>query len=204
MADENPVGRGPFATQDRLADFSKALAGGPDPDRALTADALRFLEGYLRRRFPTIADDDARDIAADAVVGVLRKVAEARVDPEQVPGYLMTAVRHGGIDHIKSARHGREFTVSPEHLPEKFADAEVVAKLERRATVDLVRSALSAVRRSGDATAFRVATCLLDQIETTGDVPSNRRVAELCGLSHTGVAKALERFRAHLRESSGD
>lgn len=205
VPDERGAPRRAPAARDPLAEFSVALVAGREPSRGITSDALHVLGSYIRTRFPTISHDDARDIAGDAVASLLRRMRDAEIDPERVAGYLLTAVRNGGVDHLKRARHQRELSTAPEYLPDTPAsEADVVARLDRGATVKRVRHALLAARSDGDATAYRVAACLLDQIEMTGEQPSSRRLAELCGLSHTGVAKALQRFRAYLDESADE
>jgi hypothetical protein len=79
----------------------------------------------------------------------------------------------------------------------KFGDTARRGKVDtsRNPSGYLVRIALSTAHEAGDTTLVRVVTYLLDEIEQTGGVPSNRAAAEALGLSHTGVANALRRYR---------
>ena len=60
-----------------------------------------------------------------------------------------------------------------------------------------MRNALLGVYQDGDSTTFHIVTFILDQLQRTGEMPSNRQTARACGVSHTAVAKSLERFRRY-------
>ena len=63
-----------------------------------------------------------------------------------------------------------------------------------------VRNAVTARFRA--ARAYRVVVAILDEIQTTGDVPSQRAVGAKLGLSHPAVGKALKRFETYLTDDA--
>ena len=117
----------------------------------------------------------------------------------------MRAAKNGVIDILRTLRAPNAPISVDASVLENVAlsDDDVARLVERRATVEMFAVVLRRARHDGDVTVFRLVTYLLDQADQTGQVPSNRAAAAALGLSHTGVAKALARFRALLSEAMG-
>jgi len=116
--------------------------------------------------------------------------------------YLLRTAEHTAIDHLRrKGRNREEVMLNEEIVNTILTDDEVVAVFERKATAQQVYNVLTQVQQSGDATSFRVATYVFDEIQKTGRMPSNRQSAKACGLSHTAVAKALVRLRTYFSDT---
>jgi len=193
----------PPASSSDINSFAERMARVPgdltDEDYRM---ALGVVGDFLRRRFVGVSQADLDDMVSEVMLRFLRLKEEGRLDASQQPAsYLLRLAQWVALDFLRvRARHQRgEVLLEPDLILEPAGtDDEVAAAIDRAATAHLVRGALERARSAGDVTAFRVATCLLDEAERSGVRPSNRRVAEQLGLSHTGVAKALLRFRSYL------
>ncbi len=51
---------------------------------------------------------------------------------------------------------------------------------------------------------MKVVSYFLEEAEERGQLPSNRAAGEVLGLSHTGVANALRRFKELVDHTGGD
>jgi DNA-directed RNA polymerase specialized sigma24 family protein len=193
----------PVDERDVLGEFAAEVAAGTaDIDPALAAAAMRALLLYLRHRFPGMNGDDLSEATHEAVA---RLAASARVGGVRGTrtggrpgGYLLRTAENLIIDQLRSARWSREQPIPNTLLVDLvLTDDEAARTLDRRATTDMVRHVLSQIQAAGDATAFRVAAHMLDVIQRTGRVPSNRQTALACGVSHTTVADVLQKLRRY-------
>jgi DNA-directed RNA polymerase specialized sigma24 family protein len=186
----------------RLDQAALDLASDVDSPSEEIHRLLAWLTRNLRGRFVgQIAETDLEEIASDAVQRFMTAARQGRVSASGNPsGYLARIAMNAAIDRLR--KDHRMTLVDPSDLVDlggSYAtDDEIAARLDGRADASLIRRALSAARGAGDSTVVRVVTYLLEEIERTGEVPSARAAGAALGLSHTGVAKALERFRAIL------
>jgi DNA-directed RNA polymerase specialized sigma24 family protein len=181
----------------------------PDPavarsDMQLVAsdDNLQFLQRYLKMAYPTLSRQDVEDIAVNVIARLIDRIKSGKWKPvpdqRQINSYLKTGANWAVLDFFRLARRAHEQTVPNEAMRDLvLTDDDAVAALDRAVTTDGVRAALAQIHLSGDVTLFRVVTCLLDEIQRTGERPSNRQIASACGVSHTAVAKALVRLRPY-------
>jgi len=191
------IARDPSATAGFNPLYFAAARFVAAPDALSSADYTELrdaLRRYLASRFPTLTPDDVDDVSAETVERVLAAARRGRVDPKGNPaGYLLRAAHNAAVQRL---RRSRETPTPNWQVPDAVGDDEVASALLRRADATAVRRALAAAYRAEDTTVVRVVTYLLDELEETGVLPSNRRAGADLGLSHTGVAKARERFRA--------
>ena len=184
---------------DPFAQFAASVAKeATEIDPATLQAAMSALHRYLRGKFPVIRADDLDDLAAEAVTRVVAKARTGSIRSHPNPaGYLVRTAEHLALDYLRSARHNRE-VATIEELPEsRLTDAQAAAALDSRANVELVHAVLRRIQCSQDTTLFQITTYLLNEIQQTGVVPSNRKTARACQVSHTAVAKALQRLRNH-------
>lgn len=188
----------PFqAAVKRLLDKPENLSSS---DLALVLGGLR---GYLRRSTVLIDTDEIEDVAMTAILHLIEAARAGRVDTERnAAGYLLRTGRNLAVD-VARGRRGqvlRHTQVPLDELPTSVhpTDDNVARMLDQHATAELVRQGLERAVSEGDATAFKVATFVLDALQDRGELPSSRQVADAIGISHTGVAKALSRFRRYL------
>lgn len=188
---------------DALKQFAESLAAESDVDPATMREALIILCGHLLRKYASISRQDVADVANDAVARVVAKSNAGALRSDLNPTvYLLRTAEHTAIDHLRRKGRNREEVVPHEELVNTIrTDDEAAAVFDRKATAQLVYNALTQVQQSGDATSFRVATYVLDEIQKTGRMPSNRQTAKACGLSHTAVAKALVRLRTYFSDT---
>ena len=159
----------------------------------------RRLQWLVRRRFPGMPLQDAEDVAAETVGKLVQRIRGGKAVPSD--GYVATAVINAAISALREQAR-RPFLLATGDVPERVMDAssddEVAAALEATATAEAVQRALRAVLDEGDQVAFRVVIVALDEAQSRGERPSNRQIAEMLGISHTAVGKALTRFRTRL------
>ncbi|OJF13580.1 DNA-directed RNA polymerase specialized sigma24 family protein [Couchioplanes caeruleus] len=159
-------------------------------------EGFSALRDYLSRRFAgQLGRGDIEDLAADAIAQFLAAARRDLVLADGNPtGYLLRIAMNNGFAMIR--RVGG--TAVLDGIEATLTDTDTAARFDRLATVDVLRRAMVRARLDGDVTAVKVATYLLDQIQQTGETPSNRTTGDALGLSHTGVAKALRRLRGYL------
>jgi len=172
--------------------------GGNSPSTQEVQVLLTWLVAVLGRRFTVLPETDLEEISLDAIVTFGDAARRGKVDASRNPGgYLLRIALNAAVDRLRRVR--RVAPVDPADLvgiaDEYLTDDEVVARLDAGADARRVRRALSTAHRAGDTTIVRVVTYLLDEIQQTGKIPSNRAAAQALGLSHTGVANALRRYR---------
>ena len=186
--------------------LAERLAADPD---ALTgadfAEAIESTRRFLRTRFHFISPEDLDDVTQLVMVRYLKLGEEGKLDPHLNPGsYLLRAAQWTALDYLRQQRQRREVPLDPASFPETAHDDEVSANLDHAATADTVRRALAIAREANDHTAYKVVVTFLDETDRTGSRPSNRAVAAQLDLSHTGVAKALDRFRAYVASAEAE
>jgi DNA-directed RNA polymerase specialized sigma24 family protein len=190
-------------TDDPMLRMVTALITPPrDIPPAVFHAGVAALQSYLQRRYsPPLSSADIKDVAADSVSQLFEASQRGLVhDAGNPTGYLLTIANRKALACIHD--RGRAVTVDS-HAPSRWllTDEAAAARLDRLATVEVVRQAMAAARRDRDATVVRVATYLLDQIQRTGEVPSTRVAAEALGLSHAGVGKAMRRLRDYITDA---
>ncbi len=194
---------------------ARQLAVNPDELSAEQWQALfSGIRGYIGHSFPSLAGpEECEDLAATVVETILRSSRAGRLDPAQKPGaYVLRAARNAAVDRVRRrATAAQHETALPASLLEcvasggsELTDDHVARKLDGAANAAAIRAALSRAKDVGDATTVRVIASLLDGIAETGVAPSNRQLAGIVGVSHTGVAKCLLRFRDHLHWAGFD
>jgi RNA polymerase sigma factor (sigma-70 family) len=174
-----------------------------EPSSLSTAEHQRLVEAirsYLRR---WLSRDEVDDVIADVLLRVFDASHRGRLPVAGNPvGYLLVMARNAAISHLR--RTSREVSAQLVDLIHTSASDDDLARgLECQADAEAVRQALRAAVAAGDQTVVRVVTYVLDHLAELGTMPSNRVVANELGLSHTGVAKALTRFREHLVAAGG-
>jgi len=141
-----------------------------------------------------LSETDANDVGQSVWLRLVEHLPAIR-EPSALPGWLATTTARECLRVLRTSDHElstlEDFTLS---------DAEAVATINSVATVTDVRRILHALAKSQDETLFRIVTHMLNQIQTTGEVPSSRQIAGACGLSHTGVAKALTRLQPYFAD----
>lgn len=158
----------------------------------------------LKRMFPSLAPADAQDITSSTVLNFLQRMSK---DPEsfasiEQPKAYFTRAAINATYHWFAATARRERPAEEDYeinnLP--LSDDRAAAAFESAATALDMRRILSRLAAKEDATLFQILTYMLNETYVTGRAPSNRQVAEACGLSHTGVAKALVRLQPYFQE----
>jgi hypothetical protein len=198
------------ADDDPLTIAARQLLTDPG---ALTAEGyeriLQAIRHHLARWFP---HDQVEELSLEVVAQLLEASRRGGVGHQRQfanpVGYVLNAAKYSAFDQWRFAqrRSGRDTSWDAIEEPAALlaTDDEIAKRFDQEATAQAIRQALAAAAEAGDATAVRVVTYILDRLEQD-DMPSNRAVSTELGLSHTGVAKALARFRAYLEPaSSGD
>jgi len=181
-----------------------------NPDAVTTEDLRRIVVEVQRHLLVRlrIPSHDAEEAAAAALSRFVVAAQEGRVNRQQGMGYLMRIARNEAVDVLRSGYRRREslaggVTLETHPHAEHPSDDNVARSFSDHTNAAAIRSAFATAVAKKDATAVRVVTYVLDRIYETGTPPSNRHVGDALGVSHTGVAKALSRFRAYLVEGEG-
>ena len=130
---------------------------------------------------------------------------------------MLTAVRWAAVDQRRREQRERSHVTYDALESDRFAlqgstslgsttltDDQAAELLVANENADWVRRALAACRENGDQTAYRAVVTILDEIQMTGAMPSQRAVAAKLGVSHPTVGKALKRFEAYLTDDATD
>ena len=183
---------------DPVADLATAVMNRA-PTTPDAAQALRILRLSALRISPGLTDDEAQDLVHEAVARLAGRANKGlRLEGRSAhAAYLYTTLRRVIAEYRRLPRHRREVTVDQFTAEAELVDDAAAARLHRAATADSVRSALVRARSRGDGTAFQVGTYILDKIQETGSYPNSRETGDALGISHTAVAKALERLRGY-------
>ena len=160
---------------------------------------------------------DAEEVVQDVMYRFLDPLHADQLDPLKNPGsYLLTAVRWAAVDQRRKEQRDRSLVTYDELESDRFAahgttsagspltDDEAADLLVANENADWVRRTLAACRENDDQTAYRVVVAILDEIQMTGAMPSQRAVAAKLGISHPTVGKALTRFEAYLSHDATD
>ncbi|WP_412748505.1 hypothetical protein [Krasilnikovia sp. M28-CT-15] len=157
------------------------------------------LRRYLQAHYsPTLSSTDLDEIANDAVARLVESVRRGLVDETRNPaGYLVKIASNEALAAIRRGQRTVPVDTSHPGLL-SLTDEQAAARLDEAATPEIIQQAMTLAYERRDATAIRVATHLLDQIQRTGKAPSNRACGQFLGLSHEGVGKALRRLRTYI------
>ena len=161
---------------------------------------------------------DAEEVVQDVMLKFLDSNHAVELDPEKNPGaYLLTAVRWAAVDQRRREQRERSHVTYDALESDRFVlqgstslgsttltDDQAAELLVANENADWVRRALAACRENGDQTAYRAVVTILDEIQMTGAMPSQRAVAAKLGVSHPTVGKALKRFEAYLTDDATD
>jgi DNA-directed RNA polymerase specialized sigma24 family protein len=178
-------------------------------------DAVRSV---LNASVRALGVHDAEEVVQDVLLKFLDPVHAVELDPEKNPGaYLLTAVRWAAVDQRRKEQRERSHVTYDALDSDRFADRGIASAgspalsddeaadlLVANENADWVRRVLAACRQNGDQMAYRVVVAILDEIQTTGAMPSQRAVATKLGLSHPTVGKALRRFETYLADDASD
>jgi hypothetical protein len=202
---EHSIDTDPLRDRDRLRQllFTENFS---DADGTYYLAVVEQLRAAIHGAYFNLDPAMTHDVAVDAVIRVRRAASNGTLDTNgNFAGYLVRAAKNGVIDILRTLRAPNAPISVDASVLENVAlsDDDIARLVERRATVEMFAVVLRRARHDGDVTVFRLVTYLLDQADQTGQVPSNRAAAAALGLSHTGVAKALARFRALLSEAMG-
>jgi len=202
------MSRAPEPAKDAIGRAAAIIVS--DPDALTSAElraVLRLLIGFMRARYPWLSEFALEDIATDAIARVLTGARTGSIKPDGNPGgYLIRTAQNLAIDRMRATQ--REELVEPSRMPERISDDAAAAAIESAAVADVgvaagpadeIRRGLAKAAARGDDTACRVVAYLLDEVQTTGQMPTNREAGEELDLSHTAVSDALRRFRSYLR-----
>ena len=164
--------------------------------RDAEAAVMSLIQATLRSYSGSAPSADLEDLVSDVYVRFHNMAQEGRLGGvENVAGFLVVMTRRAGMDAWRRSR--REATpLTGEDLEHAVQLADETDDFLALETIDEVASLLRLVRSSDDSLAYRVVTYMLDEVQATGTVPSQRTVGEALGVSHTAVAKALQRLRS--------
>jgi DNA-directed RNA polymerase specialized sigma24 family protein len=166
----------------------------PDDFRLLSATLERFA-----RRF-RLSPEDAEDIVGE----VLAESVGAGEKVRQPGAYLFWTTRNRVVDHLRRARLHPLEPLNNEELERGSGqhyselDDTVARLLERRATAEIIETALRAAAAAEDWVVVRVVSVWLELAEELGREPTSREVAPEADTSHTTVNNALRRLAAYL------
>jgi len=203
MTDPAPHDDSPAQAGSDFATFAELVARDP---AALTGHSYRhelhLIQRYIRARFGGQQSQDIEDISSEVMIRLIKLQQADQLNPTRQPAaYLGNLIKWVALDHIKAHARGvrnNDLEATAQITEQTRADDQVAGVINQSATADVIRSAMAITRTRGDHTAFRVVTAFLDLAQQTGERPTNRTLAARLHLSHTGVAKALERFAADL------
>lgn len=175
-------------------------------------ELLAHLASVVYRRYgPAVSPDESRDIAIEAVTRAIEGVRAGK-SVEQVRNpiaWLTVSATHVAVDRLRSASRQRETPVGDVYelerasLENRLGRDDLTARtLDSQLTAQLVRTALKRARDANDALAYQVAVYMLDEAEKHNRLPSARAVGRALGVSHTGIQKALQRFRGYTEPPS--
>lgn len=192
------------ASSDQLGSAALVLAvsGSPDAQSAAYLYMSRILRSYIRYRWPAFTADDIEDIVTDTVLKTTDRATRSIDDIAKWPGggYVIQTAYTTAVDKWRRLhrRQEREEPVDQAILAEVLiSDDDIAARFEQSETARSMVLALQRVRKAEDHMTFRVVTAALDETEAEGRPPSNRKLAERLGLSHTSVNAAMKRFRTY-------
>lgn len=179
-----------------------------DQDIRLLAstEMVTYLKNRIRGAYPSLSHSDVEDIVANVLAKQIDRIRAGQWAPEggvsRIRSYLVNSAKWAVLDFYRSARWTHETLIANESLRDLvMTDDGTVAALERTLTTEEVRAALRHIQQDGDTTLFQVVTYLLDTLQRSGNSPSNRQVANACGISHTAVANALVRLRPYFKKA---
>lgn len=188
-------------TADESDDFAAADQNTDLWSQLNLEQLVKTIQTYVRGRYHTGSPHDSEEIATEVILRIFRATQSGRLTLVGDPtAYFIAVARNVVADRMRQTAKRREVPFSAlESTDWEDSDHNAIGSfIEQDAAADVIRRALAAARADGDDTAYRVITFILDETERTGRLPSNRDVARRLGLSHTGVAKALNRFKRAL------
>jgi DNA-directed RNA polymerase specialized sigma24 family protein len=168
-----------------------------NPQHVTDADLQRLMQELTRsvRRYAgALPPVQVEDVVQEALLTFLERVMDGRIDTDDSPaGFLFVVARNRLLSRVSRQKAWGEL---PEDLP--GSDEEIDRMIDASAGRHTVSEALAVAAARKDFTTVRVVGAWLDLAEATGSAPSWRDVAELVDLTHTGVGKALGRFRDYV------
>jgi len=195
------------------------MQGGPDLDLAaekllddpatMTEDELKAIRSlimiYLRGRLSRAVD--VEDLTQDTLMRLIqRQLKSNRIEAREVRnpiGYVLGVAQRTAVDHWRATHvEGGAIDLNEDIELIPASDDEIARLLDRQAGAQQVRDALKLAVAHRDETVVRVVAFILDHLQEHGQPPSNRSVGSALGLSHTGVAKALDRYRSLLAQAA--
>ena len=189
---------------ERLSGAALRLLHAPSQLTGQDAQLLtRAIKRHLARGFP---QTDHEEIAQETLVRLSSGDVAVPARLTNPVGFVLRVAERRAIDEWRrTSRHLSPLSVDlleESRLTE--SDDEIARHLDQVANAQVLKTALAEAASKRDTTAIRVVGYMLEELERDGSLPSNRSVASALGLSHTGVAKALERFRSYLPQTAGE
>ena len=184
-------GSGPFAEFVR-----HARVGSRDVPRELGLAVVALIRSTLAQYSGSSVGADLEDLVSGVYLRFLDAARSGRLDRvDNVAGYLVVMTRRTAFDERRRVQANAATLMVHGDLADVVQLADETDDFLAMETVDEVASLLELVRSSGGALAYQVLTFMLDEVQASGKVPSLRAVGEALGVSHTAVAKALQRVR---------
>jgi DNA-directed RNA polymerase specialized sigma24 family protein len=162
-------------------------------------EGWRKLPSHLRFRFRSLSEDEVQDIASDALVSVLAAVGrmpDKGASIEYPTAYLRATADRSAYALLRKKAH---LHLDIDDVAPIMSDDAAAAAFDSSATASDIKLFMRQLADDGDESAYKVLSCLLDEIQLTGRAATSREIGAKVGLSHTGVAKALQRIRSRFQ-----
>lgn len=176
---------------------AQATGGSANDDyRIVSSTLIRFA-----RKFG-LSPEDAEDAVAETLTGTLARADDRTI--RQPGAYLFWTTRNRALDQLRRAQLRPTDPLETEELENRTGrqyseeDDAIARTLDKRATAEMIDTALRAATAAKDTMVARVVPVWLELAEEHGEAPKSREVAREAETSHTTVNKALQRFRAYL------
>jgi DNA-directed RNA polymerase specialized sigma24 family protein len=159
-------------------------------------EGWRKLPSYLRFRFSSLSEDEVQDVASDALMSVLAAVgrmSDKGASIEYPMAYLRATADRSAYVLLRKKAH---LHLDIDDVAPIMSDDAAAAAFNGSATSIDIKLFMRQLADDDDESAYKVLSYLLDEIQQTGRTPTSREIGAKVGLSHTGVAKALQRIRS--------
>jgi DNA-directed RNA polymerase specialized sigma24 family protein len=167
-------------------------------------DGWRKLPSYLRFRFSSLSEDEVHDVASDALLSVLTAIGrmpDKGASIEYPMAYLRATADRSAYLLLRKKTH---LHLDIDDVAPMMSDEAAAAAFSGSATSMDIKRFMRQLADEGDQSAYKVLSYLLDEIQQTGRTPTSREIGAKVGLSHTGVAKALQRIRTRFQSFYND
>ena len=161
----------------------------------------KAMPARLKSKFPEISYADAEDITATAVLRMLQQYQNNAMIDEPT-AYFYKVANNLAAEWFRDRARRKESSLPNSSIADlPMLDDQAAAAFNSVSTAADIKRVLGHILEDDDVTLFRIFTYMLDHFYRTGKGPSHRQAGEACGLSHTGVAKALVRLRRYFPDT---